>query len=294
MTASAGGAPANRPVLGALWMFGAVVSFALMQIAARELYEEHGPLDVMVFRCVVGLALIVPIGLAFGGVDNLITRRPLGHLIRNTIHFGGQFGWFYGIAYLAMADVTALTSSTPIFGVILAVMFLGERMTWPRAMVIGCGFVGVMLVIRPGFIPIELAAGVTVLGALCYAISMIMVKALTRTEPALRIVFYMMAMQLVIAVLATGGDLAMPKQAHWPHAILVGICGLTAHYAMAKAVTVADASVVMPVGFLQLPAMALAGYLIYAEALDPFTLAGGAIILGATYLNVVWSQRRRR
>lgn len=284
--------PQNRPVLGGLWMLGAVVSFAVMQVAGRELSGSHDAFTVLFYRSVVGVVVILPIALAFGGVRNVTTRKPLSHLVRNIIHFGGQYGWFFGIAHLAMADVTALTSTTPIFGVLLAVAFLGERLTWPRAMVIGCGFAGVLLVVRPGFIPVEFAAGVTVFGAFCYATSIVMVKALTSTEPPLRIVFYMMAMQAVIAFAFVGGEVELPARANWPWAGLVGICGLTAHYAMAKAVSVADASVVMPVGFLQLPAMAAAGFLLYAEAIDPFTLAGGVLILAATYLNIVWSRRR--
>jgi len=273
-------------------MLGAVASFAAMQIAGRELSATHGSFAVLFYRSLAGVVLILPVALAFGGTKNVVTRRPLGHLIRNAIHFLGQYGWFYGVAHLAMADVTALTSTTPIFGVLLAVAFLGERLTAPRMMVIVFGFVGVLIVVRPGVIPIEAAAGISVMGAFCYAVSIVMVKALTATEPPLRIVFYMMAMQSVMAFVATGGALAVPAPAEWPWVVVVGIGGLTAHYCMAKAVSVADASVVMPVNFLQLPAMAGAGLLLYGEGLDPYTLGGGGLILAATYLNIVWSRRR--
>ena len=88
--------------------------------------------------------------------------------------------------------------------------------------------------------------------------------------------------------------LAVPVGEEWITVFVVGAGGLAAHYCMAKAVSVADASVVMPVNFLQLPVMAVAGMLIYAEALDPYTLLGGGMILAATYLNVRWSRRRSR
>lgn len=291
MSASSEGS-VDRPGVGAMWMLGAVASFATMQIAGRELSAVHDPFTVLFYRSLVGVALILPIALAFGGVKNVTTRKPFAHLIRNIIHFGGQFGWFYGIAHLAMADVTALTSTTPIFGVLLAVAFLGEKLTLPRAAVIVAGFVGVLIVVRPGFIPIELATGMTVFGAFCYAVSIVMVKALTSTEPPLRIVFIMMAMQTVIAFALTGGDIAMPAEADFPWIVAVGVGGLAAHYCMARSVAVADASVVMPVNFLQLPAMAFAGYLLYAETIDPFSLAGGGLILTATYLNLVWARRQ--
>ena len=289
---SAPPAGGDRPAVGALWMLGAVASFAAMQVAGRELSADHDPFTVLFFRSLIGVVLILPIALAFGGVRNVTTRRPFAHLVRNIIHFFGQYGWFFGIAHLAMADVTALSSMTPIFGVLLAIAFLGERLTWPRAAVIVAGFVGVMVVIRPGVIPVEAAAGFTVMGAFCYAISIVMVKALTASEPPLRIVFYMMAMQTVLAFVLTGGDIAMPADAELPWVVAVGIGGLTAHYCMARAVSVADASVVMPVNFLQLPLMAFAGFALYRESVDPFTLAGGGLILAATYLNIVWARRK--
>jgi len=290
---AANGAPAqNRPVVGALWMLGAVASFASMQIAGRELSGAHDAIAIMQYRSIIGVFLILPIALAFGGVRNIVTARPVGHAIRNAVHFVGQYGWFFGVAHLALAEVTALTSMMPIFGVALAVTFLGERLTRPRMAVIFCGFIGVLIVVRPGLVPLEVATGVTILGALCYAISVVMVKALTATEPPLRIVFYMMAIQSIFALLLAGGRVDIPTLPEAPWLVVVGISGLTAHYCMARAVTVADASVVMPISFLQLPTMATVGFLAYGESLDPFTLGGGALILCATYLNVIWSRRR--
>lgn len=281
----------NNTLLGALWMLGAVASFACMQIAGRELSGEHDPFAILLFRSLIGLALITPIAIAFGGIKNVTTRRPIGHCVRNSIHFIGQFGWFYGIAFLPMADVTALTSSTPLFGVALAVIFMGEFLSLRRFTIILVGFLGVLIVVRPGFVPLELATGVTVLGAFCYAVSIIMVKALTRTEPPLRIVFFMMLLQLIFALACTNLHIALPAEEEWPFVILVAIGGLTAHYSMARSVQLADASVVMPVNFLQLPLMALAGFAIYGENIDPYTLGGGALILAATYLNIISAKK---
>lgn len=287
-----GAAGQNRPILGAVWMLGAVASFASMQISGRELSGEYSPVDIMLYRGLVGVILMLPIALSFGGIKNVTTSRPFGHLLRNAVHFLGQFAWFYGIAHLALAEVTALSSMTPIFGVMLAVAFFGERLTLSRLIAILCGFAGVLIVVRPGVVPLEVATGVTVLGALCYAISILMVKALTATEPPLRIVFYMMAMQCGFALVLTGGQIAIPTLAEVPWIVIVGISGLTAHYCMARSVAIADASVVMPISFLSLPTMAMIGFAFYGESVDPYTLAGGGLILGATYLNIVWSRRR--
>ncbi len=282
----------NRPVLGALWMLGTVLSFALMQVSGRELSGAHDAVAVMLYRSLVGVALMLPIALAFGGVKNVVTGRPLGHLMRNIVHFIGQYGWFYGVAHLALATVTTLNLMMPIFGVVLAVAFLRERLTLARLAVILCGFVGVLIAVRPGVIPFETATAITLLASFCYAASIIMVKALTSTEPTLRIVFYMMAMQFGLAFVLAGGHIALPETADIPWVIFVGMSGLTAHFCMTKAVSIADASVVMPITFLSLPTMAMIGFVFYGENLDPYTLGGGVLIIGATYLNIFWSRRR--
>jgi len=282
----------NRPILGALWMLGTILSFALMQTSGRELSGEHDAAGVMLYRSLVGVVLMTPVALAFGGMQNLITKRPFAHLTRNVVHFIGQYGWFYGVAHLALANVTALNLMMPIFGVILAIACLGERLTWARSAVILSGFVGVLIVVRPGAIPFEAATGVTLVASFCYAASIVMVKAMTATEPTLRIVFYMMAMQCGMALALTGGEIQAPQPAEIPWVIFVGASGLLAHFCMTRAVSVADANVIMPISFLSLPLMAAIGYAFYGERLDPFTIGGGGLIIGATYFNVVWSQRR--
>lgn len=280
----------DRPILGAAWMLGTVASFGLMQLAGRELSGSHDVVMVMVYRSLVGLILILPIALVFGGVRVLATGKPLSHLLRNGVHFLGQMSWFYGIAHLALADVSALNAMVPIFGIVLAIVFMREALSGPRAFAVLCGFLGVLIVVRPGFVPLETATYVTLLGAWFYAVSIVMMKALTRSEPPLRIVLYMMAIQFCIALALAGGSIAMPSFADVPWVFIVGASGLTAHYCMARAVSIADASVILPISYLQLPVMALVGLTLYGEQLDFYTLGGGFLIFAATYLNVLWSK----
>ena len=141
-----------------------------MQIAGRELSGEHDVNAIMLYRSLVGLITILPIALMFGGVNNIVTGRPVLHLTRNAIHFLGQMSWFYGIAHLAMADVSALNAMVPIFGIVLAIIFMGERLSGPRVIAIAFGFVGVLTVIRPGVVPLEIATYITLFGSLFYAV----------------------------------------------------------------------------------------------------------------------------
>lgn len=261
-----------------------------MQVAGRELSGDHDVITIMLYRSLVGLLLILPIALAFGGTNNILTSRPLSHLLRNSIHFLGQMSWFFGIAHLSLADVSALNAMVPIFGVMLAVAFMGERLSSTRLFIILCGLAGVLVVVRPGFIPLEVATYVSLAGAFFYAVSIVMMKALTRSEPPLRIMVYMMAIQFGIALILARGQIDIPNLIDVPWIVVVGASGLTAHYCLARAVSIADASVIMPISYLQLPAMAIVGLMFYAEQLDLYTLGGGCLIIAATYLNVIWSR----
>lgn len=281
-------------VKGALWMLATVASFVGMAVAGRELSADMSTAGVMFWRGLVGLAMVTPVALWRGGLRSLRTARPVGHLTRNIVHFGGQFAWFYGLAYLTLAQVTSLNATTSIFGVILAVLFLGERMTLDRFLVILAGFAGALIVLRPGVIPVEFASFVVLGGAFCYAAAIVMVKSLTSTETPLRIVFWMMAIQTPLSLLLFLPDWAWPSLADLPWIVVVGFAGVAAHYTMTRALTLADASVLMPINYLQLPIMAIIGAISYGEPPDAYTLGGGAIILAATWFNVWRSERARK
>lgn len=281
-------------VKGALWMLATVASFVGMAVAGRELSADLTTSGVMFWRGLVGVLLVTPMALRAGGLRSLYTRRPLGHLGRNLVHFGGQFAWFYGLAWLTLAQVTSLNATTSIFGVVLAILFLGERMTLDRFVVICAGFLGALIVLRPGFIPIEFASFVVLAGALCYATAIVMVKSLTATEPPMRIVFWMMAIQTPLAFFLFLPEWSWPAAADLPWIVVVGAAGVSAHYTMTRALGLADASVLMPINYLQLPVMAIVGAVSYGEPPDAFTLGGGAIILAATWFNVWRSERARK
>lgn len=281
---------------GALWMLVTVGCFALMAIAARGLSAELSVAAIMFWRGLVGFLIMLPIALATNRPSALITRRPFGHATRNLVHFLGQYGWFYGIVFLPLAQVTALISTVPIMGAILAALFLGEKVGRARAALIGVGFVGVLAILRPGLIPIEIASFVVIGAAGCYAASSIMVKSFTRTESAAVITLYMMLMQTPMALVPAIWGWSWPGLEDIPAIVVVGATGLLAHFAMARGLAIADASVVLPVGYLQLPIMAVIGYLLYMEHPDAWTLAGGALILASNWYNVQreqWAARRK-
>jgi drug/metabolite transporter (DMT)-like permease len=277
-------------VRGALWMLGAVCSFALMAIAVRELQRHMGSFEIVFLRSLGMLAITLAM-LPRAGVAAIRTTRFQLHLWRNLIHFLGQVLWVYSIGALALATVFAIEFTMPVWTAILAALFLGERLTQPRLVQLGLGLVGVLIILRPGAGSFHPAALAMILGSLCYASSFIFTKRLTSTDNALAVLFWMSVVQTPISLVAAIPDWVTPVLADAPWIAGIGAGAFTAHYCMTQAMRLVDAMVVVPIDFIRLPLIAVVGALAYGEAFDPLVIAGAAIIFAGTYYSL--SRERR-
>jgi drug/metabolite transporter (DMT)-like permease len=277
-------------VRGALWMLGAVFSFALMAIAVRELQRHMGSFEIVLLRSLGMLAITLAM-LPRAGVAAIRTTRFQLHLWRNLIHFLGQVLWVYSIGALALATVFAIEFTMPVWTAILAALFLGERLTQPRLVQLGLGLVGVLIILRPGAGGFHPAALAMILGSLCYASSFIFTKRLTSTDNALAVLFWMSVVQTPISLVAAIPDWVTPVLADAPWIAGIGAGAFTAHYCMTQAMRLVDAMVVVPIDFIRLPLIAVVGALAYGEAFDPLVIAGAAIIFAGTYYSL--SRERR-
>ena len=279
-------------VMATGWMGVMIASFLLQMIAVRELSENLGVFQILFLRSCVSLAIVMPLIVARGG--RLLRTDRIGmHMARNGVNFAAQAAWTYGVAMLPLAAVTALEFSTPLWVALLAVLFLGERLSRHRIIAVVSGFVGVLIILRPGVEAVQLAALVVLGSALCFATSNVIAKALTRTEGTLTIVIWMQIMQLPIGFVACIWSWTDPAWSDAPWLIVIGCTGLSAHYAMAKAFSLADATVVMPIDFLRLPLAALAAYAVYREPAGIFVFLGAALMFAGNF-HSVWQERRER
>lgn len=276
-------------------MVGAIVSFTSMAISGRAAGLTFDTFEIMTFRSIVGVLIVVTVAFATGQA-RAISRRHLGvHAIRNVFHFAGQNLWFYAITVIPLAQVFALEFTSPLWVLLLAALFLGERLTWLKAVVGAVGFAGVLVVLQPGSAPLSLGVITAAVAAICFAGSVVFTKRLTRTESILTILFWLTVMQLgfgIICAFAFDGAITWPALTDWPWLILIGIAGLTAHLCLTTALTLAPASVVMPIDFVRLPVIAIVGMTLYGEPLNWSVLIGALMIFGATYANILASQRR--
>ena len=275
----------SHAVIAALWMSGTLVSFMLMAIGGRQLSGQLTTFQILFFRSMIGL-LIVTFLLWRSGWRQIYTRLFRIHALRNIAHFGGQFGWFYGIAYIPLAEVFSLEFTVPVWTAVLATVLLGERITRARVTAVIFGVLGVILILRPGLDVINPASLAVLGGALGYALSHTLTRRLALADTPLTILFYMTLIQLPLGFVTSIFDWTTPSAAMLPWIFVVGVTALSGHYCMARALALADAIVVVPMDFLRLPLIAFVGALFYGEPLDWLVLAGGSVMFTGNLVNI--------
>jgi len=272
-------------VRGALWMCGALLSFSLMAVAARELLRSMGSFEILFLRSLVSFVLMLAILPRFG-LGALRTQLFGLHVLRNVLHFGGQYAWVYAIAMLPLATVFAIEFTMPVWTALLAMLILGERLNRGRAVMLALGVVGVLIILRPGFAVVQPAALAMLAGAFAYASVNISTKRLVKNDSAFAILFYMSAIQLPLGLFPALPQWVAPGIAELPWIIAIGVAGLVAHYCITRALHIADAMLVVPIDFLRLPLIAVVGMLMYGEPLEAQILLGAAVIFAGTYYSI--------
>tara|TARA_R110000787_G_scaffold49615_6_gene118831 strand:- start:12088 stop:12891 length:804 start_codon:yes stop_codon:yes gene_type:complete len=259
-----------------------------MAVAGRELGTVYDTFEIMMYRSAVGVLVVVSVACATGAWRQINTRDIGLHLGRNLAHFIGQNLWFFAVTVIPLAQVFALEFTSPLWVIALSPLILGERLTGVRAAAALMGFVGILFVARPtiaGITPGMLAAASS---AVFFALTIMLTKKLTRSQPITSILFYLTCMQLFfgLVMVTYDGDVALPDLSHGPLLLLIGVAGLLAHFCLTNALAIAPATVVVPIDFIRLPVIAVIGMLVYAEALDIWVFIGGAIIFLGNYMSL--------
>jgi drug/metabolite transporter (DMT)-like permease len=207
------------------------------------------------------------------------TQRPVAHLARNVIHYTGQAAWLYALTLIPLAVLISIEFTTPIWTALLAVGFLGERLSRPKLAAIALGLIGVVIIVRPGVGAVDPGHLIVLGAAVCFGISVVMVKSLTRTD-------WMLIIQSVVGLIPALCEWRNPPLELWPWIALIAFTGMSSHFCMARALAYADATVISPMDFLRVPLSALIGWLLYSEQIDAFTAGGALLILLGNLLNL--------
>ena len=279
----------------ALWMGGSISSFSAMAVAGRELAGVYDTFEIMMYRSVVGVLVVVSLALLTGKWRQINTRNFSLQIWRNLAHFTGQNLWFYAVTVIPLAQVFALEFTSPLWVIVLSPLILGERLTRIRALAAVLGFIGILVVARPTIEGINAGVITAAASAIFFALTIMFTKRLTRTQTITTILFYLTVTQLGFGLVMAGydGDIAVPTLTHAPLLLLIGVAGLVAHYCLTTALSIAPATVVVPIDFIRLPVIAIIGMLVYAEALDIWVFVGAAIIFAGNYINL-WVETHKK
>ncbi len=277
---------------GAFWMVLAALSFAVLLASVRLLSDKFPTIEIVFVRALVGIFLIVPT-VARNGLARLRTRRLPMHFVRTAFAFGAMLSMYYGLIHIPVGDVTALSFLIPVFCTLAAGLVLREQVDAARWTATVVGFLGALVIVRPGMESVSLPMLAVILSCVFYAGAWTSVKFLTTTEPASVIVFYMNLMMLPLTLIPSLFVWVTPGWEDLPVLLVMGISGWTAHFCQARAFAAADASAVMPFDFLRLPFTAGLGWLLFAEAMDVWTWVGAGTIFASTYFITVREARTR-
>jgi drug/metabolite transporter (DMT)-like permease len=280
----------RRNILTVLfWMSGALVWFSATAVAVRALSPTFSVFEILAMRNAAGLVILLAAAAANPSLrDALVPRRMGLHAVRNGVHFAATYAWTLAVTLLPLATAFALEFTTPVWVAGLAVLMLGERLTLPRIVAIVLGFIGVIVILRPGLETLRPAAIVMLGAALGFALTAIATKRLTAVVSTFAILFWMNAIQLPLNLLGTGS--AFWTKIGEVHALpLATICisGLLSHLCLTNAYRHGDATMVVPLDFLRIPLIAVVGWQLYGETLDPFVFVGSALIIAG----ILWNLR---
>ncbi len=246
-------------------------------------------------RYAFGIVLLLPVIRPILAAN--ITRKQLGILsLRGVVHAGGVIMWFFAMARIPIADVTAMNYVSPVYVTIGAALFLGERLAARRIMAVIVGLIGAVIILRPGFRELDPGHVAMIFGPMGLGASYLLAKRVSQElSPAVIVAMLTITVSIGLAPLAL---IVWIKPTIYEVVVLAGVAVLAtlAHYSMSRAFRVAPVSVTQPVTFLQLVWAVLLGWLAFGEGIDPYVVFGGTVIVAAVSF-ISWREavlKRRR
>ncbi len=273
----------NKFLYVTLLAISATLFGSSMGAGVKLLSDDLHPIIICFYRCLMGLILIIPF-VALNNFKALKSNNTKLQLIRASINIISMICWFSAIGIMHFEKATALGFTTPLFTTILAVIVLGEVIRFHRTAALILGFIGIIIIIRPGYVPFEFGTLLMLAASLSFSFVLIFVKKLSATDSSLTIIFYhLLYMTPVFFILS----LFYWESVSFNQLIIfvfMGASGLLSHWCLAQAFKLSDTTFVMPLQFTKLIWASLIGLFIFAEQPDIWTWVGGVII----FISVVY------
>ncbi len=267
---------------GIILMVVSTMGFSIMHTAVRYLSAELHPLQIVFFRNLFGMIVFLPLVLR-SGFGFMATKRLPMHLTRAGLNVLAMSAFFMALAITPLARVNALAFTAPLFTAVLTVLLLGERFHMRRWAAIFFGFIGAMVILRPGVSTIDLGSWLTLLSAFIWGLTMIAIRSLGRTESSLTITGYMITF---LSLFSLGPALYVwqwPAGNAWLVLILIGISGTLAQILLAESLKTAETTVVLPFDFLKVVWASMLGFMLFTEVPTLYTWIGATIIFTSSF-----------
>lgn len=263
-------------------MLGSTLLFALMVVAIRLASAHLHTFEIAFFRNFFGMLAALPLLLRPGrGLGFLRTTQLPRYVVRCVLGVLSMFCGFWAIGHLPLAQAVALSYSTPVFVTVAAVFLLHEQVRARRWTAVALGFAGVLIILRPGTGDFSPAMLVAVAAAMISALVAIQIKQLAKVEPADRIVIWTTLFWVPLSLLPALAVWQWPSGIVWLWVVATGLLGTGGHMLWTRALKIGEVSALTPISFMQLPVVALFGWLLFGQVLDRWTLLGAAVILAS-------------
>ncbi len=278
---------------GIVLMMVSTVGFATMHVLIRYISGELHPIQIAFFRNFFGLVVFLPWFLRYG-LAPLRTKQLKLHGLRAGLNVCAMFAFFSALSMIPVTRVTALGFTAPLFTAVLSVLVLGEVFRLRRWTATLCGFIGTLVILRPGFAEIDLGSMLVLFSALLWGCTLMVIKVLARTESSLTITCYMNILLTLLSVVPALLVWRTPEGVVWFWLVAIGVLGTLAQLAITQSLKEADIGVVMPFDYLKMIWVAIMGYLIFGEVPGLYVWLGGAIVFAAaTYIAIRESRLAR-
>jgi drug/metabolite transporter (DMT)-like permease len=277
---------------GCLLMVMGTLLFAAMHTAIRHATQHLSGVEVAFFRNLFGLFVIAPLLVRYGPA--LFHTQKFGlHFMRAVINAVSMVAFFVGLSMTPIARATALAFTAPLFTALFSALFLGEVFRWRRWTAILIGFLGALVILRPGLHAVDAGALLVLFSSLLWAVAMIDIKVLGRTESSRTIAAYVTVLLTPLTLVPALWFWQTPTADMWVWLIFIGVVGTIGQFVITESIKLADMTVLMPFDFLKLVWAAFLGMIFFAEVPDALTWIGAAIVFASSFY-IVWREAKLR
>ena len=274
---------ALSPALRAILLMLLATAMTAVQNTMIRLIADSGihPFEIAFFRSAFGFATVAAVVLwnarawPRSGMMKSLSMSGL-------FHIAAMLTFFYGVSVMPLNDSAALTFASPLFGTIAAALFLDEKIRARRWLAIAVGFIGVLIVLRPGSVPLSLGAALVLLSTVAFAGVTVLVKRMSATERTTTVVFYQSLFVSLLTIPPALAFWATPPAGSFLLLVALGVLSTLGWLCFTRAFALADASALLPLEFTRLPFIAVLAYALFGEVPDRWVWLGAAVIFGST------------